>query len=361
KMFMNTVLRADIGFGEAYMNGDFDCDLYALLDMLCAGHPANVGSRAGADSGVPSAGGGMEFAAHAALSNTREGSKRNIEYHYDAGNRFYKLWLDDTMLYSSGIHQPLKWKTREERLKAAQYAKIDAMIDRLDVQQSDHVLEIGCGWGACAIRLCERYPNARVTGLTISNEQARSISHWFPYDRATARVAAAGVADRVTIVLKDYRDHLGADERATYDKVISIEMIEAVGHEHLPGFFRVVSDALKPGGKAAIQVITMPDDRYESYCKSESDFIRAYIFPGGHLPSVGAMVAAAEPAGLILDPAYDDIGTHYAVTLRLWRERMMARKDDILAMGYSRKFLRMFEFYFAYCEAGFARGLIHDL
>jgi len=165
----------------------------------------------------------------------------------------------------------------------------------------------------------------------------------------------------VTIVLKDYRDHLGADERATYDKVISIEMIEAVGHEHLPGFFRVVSDALKPGGKAAIQVITMPDDRYESYCKSESDFIRAYIFPGGHLPSVGAMVAAAEPAGLILDPAYDDIGTHYAVTLRLWRERMMARKDDILAMGYSRKFLRMFEFYFAYCEAGFARGLIHDL
>ena len=215
-MFMNTVLRADIGFGEAYMNGDFDCDLYALLDMLCAGHPANVGSRAGADSGVPSAGGGvvgafasvarwlgskMEFAAHAALSNTREGSKRNIEYHYDAGNRFYKLWLDDTMLYSSGIHQPLKWKTRctvfsalgdlrdddragrEERLKAAQYAKIDAMIDRLDVQQSDHVLEIGCGWGACAIRLCERYPNARVTGLTISNEQARSISHWSPYDR----------------------------------------------------------------------------------------------------------------------------------------------------------------------------------
>ena len=208
------------------------------------------------------------------------------------------------------------------------------------------VLEIGCGWGTCAIRMATRYPGLRVTGLTISNEQ---------FAEARARVKAAGMQDRVDIVMRDYRD-----ENGVYDGVISIEMLEAVGHEHLPGYFQTVSSALKPGGKAAIQVITMPDERYESYCKSESDFIRAYIFPGGHLPSVGAMTGAANPVGLKLQ-SYDDIGEHYAVTLRLWRERMMHRAETVLGLGYSRKFLRMFEFYFAYCEAGFAHRLIHDL
>ena len=381
RMFMQTVLRADIGFGESYMNGDFDCELYELLDMLCSGHPANTGASKGADTGVPSLGNDivgmagsvlhwlgakMEFAAHAALSNTKEGSKKNIEYHYDAGNAFYKLFLDETMLYSSGIHQPLDagpctvasalgaipeddFEAREKHLESAQYAKIDAMIDRLGLDgdgSGQSVLEIGCGWGTCAIRMATRYPGLRVTGLTISNEQ---------FAEARARVKAAGMQDRVDIVMRDYRD-----ENGVYDGVISIEMLEAVGHEHLPGYFQTVSGALKPGGKAAIQVITMPDERYESYCKSESDFIRAYIFPGGHLPSVGAMTGAAIPVGLKLQ-SYDDIGEHYAVTLRLWRERMMHRAETVLGLGYSRKFLRMFEFYFAYCEAGFAHRLIHDL
>jgi len=378
RMFLQAVLRADIGLGESYMNGDFDCDLYALLDMLCAGHPANTGASTGADNGVPFLGydlvgalgnvlhwlgAKMEFAAHAALSNTKEGSKKNIEYHYDAGNAFYKLFLDETMLYSSGIHQPLSlgpctvasalghiaeddFAAREAHLEAAQYAKIDAMIARLDLRVGEHVLEIGCGWGTCAMRIATQVPGVKVTGITISNEQ---------FAEARARVKAAGLEDFVDIVMCDYRDVVDV-----YDKVISIEMLEAVGHEHLPTFFSTVSRALKPGGKAAIQVITMPDDRYESYCKSESDFIRAYIFPGGHLPSVGAMKGAANPVGLRL-AGYDDIGEHYAVTLRLWRERMMARADTVLGLGYSRKFLRMFEFYFAYCEAGFAHRLIYDL
>ena len=395
RVFPNVVLRADIGLGESYMEGHYDADLYQMLDLFCGGHPANQTKRVGddgatapgrvrgADSGVPSLGSDpigllgaaahwlgakMEFAAHAALSNTREGSKANIEYHYDAGNAFYRLFLDDTMLYSSGIHQPLhldavrqctvgnalhgidqaeNHDAMEECLEAAQYAKIDAMIARLDLQPNDRVLEIGCGWGACAIRIATRGPpGVRVTGLTISNEQ---------FAEATARVRAAGVADRVDIVMRDYRD-----VTETYDKVISVEMLEAVGHEHLPGFFAVVSRALRPRGVAAIQVITMPDERYESYCKSESDFIRAYIFPGGHLPSVGAMTQAAIPAGLSLD-SFHDIGHHYAVTLRLWRVRMMNRRREVLGLGYSLKFLRMFEFYFAYCEAGFARGLINDL
>ena len=396
RVFPNVVLRADIGLGESYMEGHYDADLYQMLDLFCGGHPANQTKRVGddgatapggrvvgADSGVPSLGSDpigllgaaahwlgakMEFAAHAALSNTREGSKANIEYHYDAGNAFYRLFLDDTMLYSSGIHQPLHLDAvrqctvgnalhgidqaedhvaMEECLEAAQYAKIDAMIARLDLQPNDRVLEIGCGWGACAIRIATRGPpGVKVTGLTISNEQ---------FAEATARVRAAGVADRVEIVMRDYRD-----VTETYDKVISVEMLEAVGHEHLPGFFAVVSRALRPRGVAAIQVITMPDERYESYCKSESDFIRAYIFPGGHLPSVGAMTQAATPAGLSLD-SFHDIGHHYAVTLRLWRVRMMNRRREVLGLGYSLKFLRMFEFYFAYCEAGFARGLINDL
>ena len=383
RLFKNAVTRADIGLGESYMNGDFDFesgDLYDLLDLFCAGHPANVGAARGAESGVPSlgkdivgfvsealrkVGGAMEFAAHAALSNTKEGSKRNIEYHYDAGNAFYSLFLDSTMLYSSGIHgaigEPMDvgkalgsiaeddFEAREAHLEAAQYAKIDAMIDRLGLKPGDkkRVLEIGCGWGALAIRLCTRFPECSVTGLTLSNEQ---------HAEASKRVADAGLADKIEIVIRDYRDVTDV-----YDAVISIEMLEAVGHEHLPTYFRAVSEALTPGGVASIQVITMPDARYASYCASESDFIRAYIFPGGHLPSVGAMKGAAEPSGLALQ-SFDDIGEHYAVTLRLWRERMMARRATVTGeLGYSEKFLRMFEFYFAYCEAGFAHGLINDL
>jgi len=371
RLFLQTILRSDIGLGECYMNGDFDVDLIDFLDMICKGHPgANdadatkckpkmsfdpVGLLGEAVNWV---GAKMEMAAHKALSNTKEGSRKNIEYHYDAGNDFYKLFLDETMLYSSAIHGDIhdpkmsvdvlrQFKTFQEQeahLEASQFAKIDAMIERADIKPGDHVLEIGCGWGACAIRMA-RMKKCKVTGLTLSHEQ---------HAEATARIKAAGLSHLIDIKICDYRDVQGS-----FDKLVSIEMLEAVGHEHLPSFFSTVHRVLKPGGKAAIQVITMPDGRYESYCNSESDFIRAYIFPGGHLPSIGAMKNAS-PRGLQLT-SYDDIGLHYAVTLRLWRDRMMARAGQILAMGYSRKFLRMFEFYFAYCEAAFANKLIYDL
>ena len=371
RLFLQTILRADIGLGECYMNGDFDVDLIAFMDMICKGHPG----AAGVDSetckpkmrfdpigilteAVNWVGAQMEMAAHKALSNTKEGSRKNIEYHYDAGNDFYKLFLDETMLYSSAIHGDIddpamsvdvlkQFKTYEEQeahLEKSQYAKIDAIIARADIKPGDRVLEIGCGWGTCAIRMASE-KKCHVTGLTLSHEQ---------HAEATARVKAAGLSHLIDIVICDYRDVQGS-----FDKVVSIEMLEAVGHEHLPTYFSTVHRVLKPGGRASIQVITMPDGRYESYCNSESDFIRAYIFPGGHLPSVGAMKDAA-PNGLELT-SYDDIGLHYAVTLRLWRERMMHHSEKILSMGYSRKFLRMFEFYFAYCEAAFANKLIYDL
>lgn len=371
RVFVQTILRADIGLGECYMNGDFDVDLIALMDMVCKGHPGASGIDTESckpkmrldpvgllTEAVNWVGAQMEMAAHKALSNTKEGSRKNIEYHYDAGNEFYKLFLDETMLYSSAIHGAIDdpnmsvqvldkydtFEARQTHLETSQYAKIDAMIARADIQAGHRVLEIGCGWGTCAIRMVQQ-KKCHVTGLTLSHEQ---------HAEATARVAAAGLSEYIDIVICDYRDVQG-----TFDRVVSIEMLEAVGHEHLPTYFSTVHRVLNPGGKAAIQVITMPDGRYEAYCHSESDFIRAYIFPGGHLPSIGAMKSAS-PRGLELT-SYDDIGLHYAVTLRLWRERMMHHAERILSMGYSRKFLRMFEFYFAYCEAAFANKLIYDL
>jgi cyclopropane fatty-acyl-phospholipid synthase-like methyltransferase len=218
------------------------------------------------------------------------------------------------------------------------------MIARLDFKKTDTVLEIGCGWGQLAIRLATKI-GCKVTGLTLSKEQAAE---------ARARVAKLKLSHLIEIKIQDYRD-----ETNVYDKVISIEMLEAVGHEHLPTFFETVRNCLKPNGTCAIQVITIPDERYKQYCETTSDFIRAYIFPGGHLPSISAMKNAA-PNGLSLD-SYDDIGLHYAVTLRLWRERMLVHKQKVIDLGYSKRFVRMYEFYFAYCEAAFKHGLIGDL
>lgn len=255
------------------------------------------------------------------------------------------------MLYSAGIHkgllpalEGLSSQDKEVALEAAQYAKLDALIRRVDLQEGDHVLEIGCGWGTFAIRMAQQ-AKVRVTGITVSQEQLVE---------AQARVAAAGLSDQIEIRFCDYRHVVG-----TFDKIVSCEMLEAVGHEHLATYFDVLARHLKPGGLAAVQVITLPDERYEAYCNTHSDFIRRYIFPGGHLPSLGVMVALSSRAGLEL-LGCSDIGPDYAVTLRLWRERMLQRTEDALALGYSHRFLRMYEFYFAYCEAGFANGLIHD-
>ena len=387
-MFKQCITRQDIGLGEAYMNNDFSGDVMAFLDLICSGHPSKQ-EKSNRKKGLSDpkknwfnlkelvaaimsiVGGGAEMAAHKALSNTKEGSKKNIEYHYDAGNAFYSLFLDNTLLYSSAVHLKnadgtpaelngddtnyidklllngnieMTFEEKENYLEQSQYDKIDAMISRLDFKKTDTVLEIGCGWGQLAIRLATKI-GCKVTGLTLSKEQAAE---------ARARVEKMKLSHLIEIKIQDYRD-----EANVYDKVISIEMLEAVGHEHLPTFFETVRNCLKPNGTCAIQVITIPDERYKQYCETSSDFIRAYIFPGGHLPSISAMKNAV-PNGLSLD-SYDDIGLHYAVTLRLWRERMLARKQKVFDLGYSKRFVRMYEFYFAYCEAAFKHRLISVL
>ena len=364
-LFSKVVMRSDIGLGEAYMDGAFIADdLYKMMEVVSR-VSCDTSAKEATYSSLGWLGGAMykvsealEMAAHRANSNTEEGSKRNISYHYDAGNDFYKLFLDNTMMYSSGIHphttphgaalfasiDGLDFAAKEAELEAAQYRKLDAMIKRADLRPGEHVLEIGCGWGACAIRMAQK-AGVHVTGITVSREQLAE---------ARARVAAAGLTSQIDLIFCDYRKVEGQ-----FDKVVSIEMLEAVGHEHLNSFFDCVHRYLKPGGLAAVQVITLPDDRYKAYCETHSDFIRTYIFPGGHLPSLGAMTAVSSRVGLELCGCAD-IGPDYAVSLRLWRQRMMARQEEILALGYPKRFIRMYEFYFVYCEAGFANGLIHD-
>ncbi|KAL4529917.1 hypothetical protein Ndes2526A_g04660 [Nannochloris sp. 'desiccata'] len=229
-------------------------------------------------------------------------------------------------------------------LKPSQYNKLDALIAKADLKPEHHVLEIGCGWGSFAMRAAST-TGCRVTGLTLSKEQLAE---------ANMRVKAAGLEDKITLLFCDYRDVPGL---GTYDRVVSCEMIEAVGHEHLRAYFMTVGAALKPGGRAVIQVIAEPDERYEAYCIS-SDFIREHIFPGGHLPSVGACVESARGTGLTVHGC-EDIGPDYAVTLRAWRKTWEEKKNDVLNLGYSEWFWRKYRFYFAYCEGAFDAKYIH--
>lgn len=336
--FRALATRHDVGLGEAYMRGDIEVDdLGSLMAVAVANAPQIEASR-GALGIATWIGDKLLAAAHAARANTREGSRANIEAHYDAGNAMYKLFLDESMTYSSALHSP----DPADTLHAAQLRKLDALLDAAAIKDGDAVLEVGCGWGSMAIRALTRWPRVTWTGLTLSKQQL---------EEAAARVEAAGVADRCTLLLLDYRD-AGPPPGATgYDAIISCEMIEAVGHEHLPAYFAALGRVLKPGGKAALQAISQPDGAYDAYRKS-SDFIREHIFPGGHLVSAGAMVAAAAGTGLAMT-ACVDVGPQYAITLRAWRAAWERERERVLALGYPDSFWRKYRFYFAYCEAGF--------
>ncbi len=335
-MWTAVAFRGTVGAGESYVERDWTSDdLTALVRILVRDRATMEGVERGL----------ARFAApplrlfHAMRRNTRDGSRRNIASHYDLGNDFYALWLDESLMYSCAL-----FEREDATLAEAQFAKNETICRKLRLGPADHLLEIGSGWGGFAIHAARRF-GCRVTTTTISREQ-----HAF----ATRRVALAGLGDRVRVLASDYRDLEGR-----YDKIVSIEMIEAVGHEYLDAFFAKAASLLSPGGLMCLQSITIEDGLYESARRSV-DFIRRHVFPGSCIPSVSVLVASAARAGGLTLRHMEDIGPHYATTLRLWRERFLARRDEILATGRDERFLRLWEFYLRYCEGGFAEGRLGD-
>ena len=323
-----------VGAGAAYMAGQWSCaDLTSLIRIFLS----NRAALDGMERGMARMGALLFKALHAMNRNTREGSRRNIAAHYDLGNDFYRLWLDETMMYSSALF------TRDDQtLQQAQIAKMNRIGELLEIKATDHVLEIGSGWGGMAIHTA-RTTGCRVTTTTISRAQ---------HDLAVERVHAAGLADRVTVLLSDYRDLTG-----TYDKLVSIEMIEAVGHQFYDTYFATCSRLLKPDGLAVIQAITIAEQQYATAIR-EVDFIQRYIFPGSNIPSFGAISSAIGRAGDLNVISMDDLAPHYVRTLQCWRENFHTHIDAVRAQGFDERFIRMWEFYLAYCEGGFAERAI---
>ncbi len=322
----------DIGFAESFIDGHWTTpDLAELLRLFIANRDAIESMIYGSFWGSL-----MYRARHLLNRNSRRGSRKNIHAHYDIGNDFYRLWLDETMNYSSALFEGDTTRPTAD----AQSAKVRRALAECGVKPGDRLLEIGCGWGALAEEAAARL-GASVTGLTLSDEQL---------DFARARMTRCGVADRVDLRLQDYRDL----DDGPFDAVASIEMFEAVGREYWSGFFETLRKQLKPGGRACIQTITIRDDLFERYVKS-TDFIQQYIFPGGLLPSPTAFRAEAHRAGLqvVNEIAF---GADYAETLRRWRRDFLARDGQVRQLGFDTRFIRIWEFYLAYCEAAFDTG-----
>ena len=327
----------NVGFAEAYMDGDLDTpDLAALLELAARNEAAIDDIHYGKVSRLGTIVGLARRFWHALRANTRSGSARNIAYHYDLGNEFYRRWLDPSMAYSSAV-----FADGAKDLEAAQQAKFARMAALLDVKPGEKVLEIGCGWGAFAAYLAREF-RAKVTAITVSREQ---LAH------TQAKVQREGLGDLVEARFVDYRDVEGR-----FDRIASIEMFEAVGEKYWPAYFGKLRDSLAPGGRAALQIITIADRFFESY-RGGVDFIQRYIFPGGMLPSDAALKAQIARAGLAVD-SQGFFGLDYAETLAEWNRRFQRTWPEIQGLGFDARFKRMWEFYLAYCEAGFRAGSI---
>jgi cyclopropane-fatty-acyl-phospholipid synthase len=324
-------LGGSLGAGESYMDGLWSTDDLVSTVRILLRTSTRLSNLDG--SGLGMVRGTLEGLYHRLRRNTKEGSRRNIADHYDLGNEFYQLWLDPSMMYSSAF-----WERDDMSLEEAQGARLERICRKLALTPNDHLLEIGTGWGAMAIHAAGRW-GCRVTTTTISKEQ---------YQLATERVRDAGLADRVDVLLEDYRDLSG-----TYDKIVSIEMIEAVGAEFFETYFGKVGGLLRPDGLALIQAITTPDDRFDESV-GRMDFIKRHIFPGGQLPSLDAMSSAWRKQSDLRLLHFEDFGDDYARTLREWRTRFHERVDDVEALGYPPRFQRMWDFYLASCEGAFA-------
>jgi cyclopropane-fatty-acyl-phospholipid synthase len=323
-----------IGFGESHQAGEWDApDLVGVLTVLAQNAAVLVAPS------LQRLRGAWTVRQPAALRNTPDGSRANVERHYDLSNDLFALFLDETMTYSSAVFRgfPAEWPL----LAAAQRRKIDRLLDLAEVGEGTRLLEIGTGWGELAIRAAQR--GAHVTSLTLSAEQ-RCL--------ANERIRSAGLSDRVSVELRDYRE-----ARGRYDAVVSVEMVEAVGEEFWPVYFRTLDDRLAPGGRAVVQAITMPHERMVA-SRNTYTWIQKYIFPGGLLPSVEAIEQITEAHTSLRVVRKDRFGTHYAETLRLWRERFTERADAVAALGFDDVFRRMWTFYLAYSEAGFRAGYL---
>ncbi|AOG10432.1 SAM-dependent methyltransferase [Agrobacterium sp. RAC06] len=321
-----------LGFAQAYMDGDLDSpDIGAVLELALA-NEAQLGRVLSSSSIFMT----LARLRHKLRRNSKKGSRRNIAYHYDLGNAFYGLWLDRTMTYSSALYSAPSMS-----LADAQEAKYARIVEELKIGPEDHVLEIGCGWGGFAEHAI-RKTGCRVTGLTLSTEQAKF---------ARERLDKAGFADRVDIRLEDYRDC-----RGQYDKIVSIEMFEAVGEENWPVYFKAIQNLLVEGGQALIQTITIDESRFDYYRRS-ADFIQTYIFPGGMLPSVTVFERDAEGAGLKVGDRFR-FGRDYDRTLIAWDSAFTANWQKIEPLGFDRRFYRMWRLYLHYCAVGFRFGRI---
>jgi len=324
------VLGGTVGLGEAYALGLWSApDLVGLVRLMLR----NIDHLDRLDSGLARLRLPLLKLFDWRHRNDPRRSRLNIAAHYDLGNAFFRTFLDRSLTYSSAM-----FRTGAETLEEAQREKLDTVCRKLELKPGDRVIEIGSGWGSFALHAAGRY-GAQVTTTTLSREQHRL---------ACERVQAAGLADRVQVLLRDYRALEGR-----YDKLVSIEMIEAVGHEHHPDYFRVCERLLKPDGQALIQAIVCPDQRYDLYRRS-SDFIRRYIFPGGHLPSLTRLLEVATAHTRLRLFHLEDFSRDYAATLAAWRKRFWERQAEIRALGYGEVFQRLWDFYLAICEAGFA-------
>jgi cyclopropane-fatty-acyl-phospholipid synthase len=334
RFYSDIAFGGTVAAGEAYMQGYWSCSNLTDLIRIMIGNRHILDQMEANLSLFKNA---FLRVAHWLNRNSQAGSRRNIEAHYDLGNEMFELFLDPTMMYSCAYYPDEKTS-----LEQASLAKLKRICDKLQLNESDHVIEIGTGWGGFALYAAENY-GCKVTTTTISQQQ---------HDWAKQRIIEAGLEDKITLLMEDYRDLQG-----TYDKLVSIEMIEAVGHQYLDTYFAKCSSLLKPEGIMLIQSITIADQQYDQAIKSV-DFIQRFIFPGGFIPSVSAITSSVKSSTDMRLFQLEDIGPHYATTLYDWRQRFFENIEPIKALGYSQQFIAMWDFYLCYCEAGFLERVL---
>jgi cyclopropane-fatty-acyl-phospholipid synthase len=334
RFYSDIAFGGTVAAGEAYIQGYWSCSNLTDLIRIMIGNRHILNQMEGNLSLLKNA---FLRVAHWLNRNSQAGSRRNIEAHYDLGNEMFELFLDPTMMYSCAYYPD-----EQTSLEQASLAKLKRICDKLQLNESDHVIEIGTGWGGFALYAAENY-GCKVTTTTISQQQ---------HDWAKQRIIEAGLEDKITLLMEDYRDLQG-----TYDKLVSIEMIEAVGHQYLDTYFAKCSSLLKPEGIMLIQSITIADQQYDQAIKSV-DFIQRFIFPGGFIPSVSAITSSVKSSTDMRLFQLEDIGPHYATTLYDWRQRFFENIEPIKALGYSQQFIAMWDFYLCYCEAGFLERVL---